>query len=83
MFLRYRSAHIYAVIAFDCYCLELIDQRYRFYSLSLFCYYIPAFKFLNPYGKITSGRSKFLFVEFTLYTCNCIGLCEADIAMSS
>ncbi len=45
----YRTGHIGAVIAFYSYCYKLTNQRYRFYSLALFCYYLPAFHFINSH----------------------------------
>jgi hypothetical protein len=45
----YRSRHIDANIDSYSYCSKLIDQRDCFYSLSLFCYYVPVFQFANSF----------------------------------
>jgi hypothetical protein len=42
------SGHIGAIIVSYSYCYKLMDQRYCFYSLSLFRYYVPYLLFTSP-----------------------------------
>ncbi len=69
--LIYRSWHIGAVIASYSYCYMLIDQRYCFYSLLLFCYYGPAFHFSSSFQWRTKSeaRSKICFLKNSLLIC--------------
>jgi hypothetical protein len=68
----YRSGHMGAVVASYSYCSKLIDQRYRFYSLSLL--FIIAFPLLCtcfsliPVSKFFPQNSLFIHVTCALKT---------------